>query len=410
MKNIFESTWVYLAHESQIPRPHDFFTTYIGRQPVIVNRDKDGNVGGFINACPHRGATVCRAQRGNQAVFVCPYHGWSFSSSGQSINIKDRAVGGYHDAFDQQDHGLARIPKLAAYRGFIFGSLNPDGPDLEEHLGGTRVFIDLMADQSPEGLEVLKGSSTYTHRGNWKMQTENGNDGYHLIPVHASYLKLLERRAQLRRDVVAGISGGDLAQESGTYDFGNGHTLLWAAAPRPQDRPLYERRQELAARVGELRADWMIGKIRNLLIYPNVFFMDQTSTQIRVIRPLAVDRTEVRIYCIAPVGESPRARERRIRQYEDFFNASGLATPDDLAEFEACHEGFQGRLVRWQPGYDRGMKRITFGPDAHARALGFTPATSSPRFDDEVLYHGQYRQWLKLMSRKTAPRGEAWHG
>lgn len=410
MKNIFEGAWVYLAHESQIPNPNDFFTTYIGRQPVIVNRDKDGQISCFINACPHRGATLCRTQRGNKAVFACPYHGWCFNANGESTSVKERAAGAYPDAFDKQDHGLTRISKLANYRGFIFGSLAPEVADLEEHLGGARVFIDLLADQSPQGLEVLKGSSTYTHLGNWKMQTENGDDGYHVNVVHLSYFKLLERRVQLGREEVAGIDAALLQQASGTYDFGNGHTLLWAAVSNPPDRPLYERRAELVARVGALRADWMIGRIRNLLIYPNVFLMDQVSTQIRVIRPLAVDKTEVRIYCFAPVGESARARERRIRQYEDFFNASGLATPDDVAEFEACHKGFQGRLVRWQQGYDRGTKRMILGPDSHAQTLGFTPYSSNSRLDDEVLYHGQYRQWLKLMSRNTAAEKEARHG
>lgn len=81
-----------------------------------------------------------------------------------------------------------------------------------------------------------------------------------------------------------------------------------------------------------------------------------------------------------------------------------------MAEFEACHKGFQGRLVRWQQGYDRGTKRMLLGPDSHAQTLGFTPYSSNSRLDDEVLYHGQYRQWLKLMSRNTAAGKEARHG
>src|ERR1043166_3435904 len=54
MKYIFEGTWVYLAHESQLPRPHDFYTTAIGRQPVLLMRDQAGELGCFINACAHR--------------------------------------------------------------------------------------------------------------------------------------------------------------------------------------------------------------------------------------------------------------------------------------------------------------------------------------------------------------------
>ncbi len=68
MQHIFEGSWLYLAHESQLARPHDFFTTRMGRQPVLLMRDKAGKLGAFINACPHRGATVCQIKRGNQRV------------------------------------------------------------------------------------------------------------------------------------------------------------------------------------------------------------------------------------------------------------------------------------------------------------------------------------------------------
>jgi len=67
--------------------------------------------------------------------------------------------------------------------------------------------------------------------------------------------------------------------------------------------------------------------------------MDQFSSQIRTYRPISVNKTEVTIYCIAPVGESAESGAHRIRQYEDFFNASGMATPDDLEEFRSCQLG-----------------------------------------------------------------------
>ena len=81
MKYIFEGTWVYLAHESQVARPHDFYTTTIGRQPVVLMRNQAGEIGGFLNACAHRGATVCLTKRGNQKILTCPYHGWSLKAS-----------------------------------------------------------------------------------------------------------------------------------------------------------------------------------------------------------------------------------------------------------------------------------------------------------------------------------------
>ncbi len=409
MKYIFEGSWIYLAHESQVPRPHDFFTTTIGRQPVILMRNQAGEVGGFLNTCPHRGATVCLTKRGNQKILTCPYHGWALNTSGVLVSVKDHATGAYPEAFERLDHGLTRVPRLASYRGFLFGSLNPAVPALETHLGEARPFIDMMVDQAPEGLEVLRGSADYTYGGNWKLQVENGVDGYHFDIVHRTFVGVIQRRMAAGKDAVRAIDVqrlGTPAVGNGCYDLGNGHTLLWTDYPNPQDRPLYERREEIAAQFGEVRARWMMERIRNLLLYPNVFFMDQTSTQLRVIHPLAVDKTRVSSYCIAPVGEGAAARAHRLRQYEDFFNASGVGTPDDLAAFEACQRGYQGRLVRWQQGYMRGTGRMVQGADAEAHAIGVQPYASSNDFRDETIYHGHYRQWLKLMSQgQSAAKG-----
>ena len=413
MKYIFEGGWIYLAHESQLSHPHDFYTTTIGRQPILLMRDQSGQIGGFINACSHRGATVCLAKRGNQKNLTCPYHGWVFNTRGELLSVKDHATGAYPESFERQDHGLARVPRLANYRGFIFGSMNPDVPELEAQLGEARVFIDMIADQAPQGWEVVKGSADYTYAGNWKLQVENGVDGYHFDIVHRTFLGVIQRRMTAGKDGVHAVDAqrlGTAKIANGGYDLGNGHTLLWTDYPNPQNRPNYDRRAEIATEFGETRARWMLERIRNLLVYPNIFFMDQVSTQLRVIHPLAVNKTKVSTYCIAPVGESAAARAHRLRQYEDFFNATGVGTPDDLAAFEACQRGYLGRLVRWQQGYVRGVQRMQLSADAEAGALGVRPYSSTNDFRDETVYHGQYRQWLKLMSRSQQAERNTSHG
>ncbi len=103
--------------------------------------------------------------------------------------------------------------------------------------------------------------------------------------------------------------------------------------------------------------------------------MDQFSTQIRVIRPIAVDKTEVTIWCFAPKGESDQARALRIRQYEDFFNVSGMGTPDDLEEFSACQRGYLGENLPWSD-LSRGALRWVDGADEHAQHAGFSPRLS----------------------------------
>ena len=122
------------------------------------------------------------------------------------------------------------------------------------------------------------------------------------------------------------------------------------------------------------------------------------STQIRVIRPLSVDKTEVTIYCFAPVGEERAARSKRLRQYEDFFNASGMATPDDLSEFNASHLGYKNhRIVRWSD-VSRGAAHEIDGPDERAIALGLKPLRSGVKLEDEGIVLPQHSRWVELMT------------
>jgi len=398
-KYIFQKIWVYLAHESQIAKPKQFITGWIGRQPIILNRNKKGEIQAFINACRHRGATLCRQAKGRTGLFVCPFHGWTYNENGELIAAKDEQTGGYPASFDKSELGLTRVPRVESYRGFIFASLNESAKPLKQWLGEASKLIDMMVDQYPEGLEVLKGTSTYTFDGNWKMQAENGVDGYHVTTVHWNYVSTVKHRAeiQLKGEKVKVMAAGDLDKtEGGYFDFGHGHTLLWGDWNNPEIRPIYSQRERLISEFGDVKANWMIGRLRNLLIYPNVFLMDQMSSQIRMFRPIDVDKTEVTIYCIAPIGEPAEDRRKRIRQFEDFFNASGMATPDDLSEFNACQIGAQGEASRWSD-MSRGAVHQVQGPNDFAREIDINPLSSGAKIEDEGIFVAQHRAWLELM-------------
>ena len=141
----------------------------------------------------------------------------------------------------------------------------------------------------------------------------------------------------------------------------------------------------------------MVRGSRNLCLYPNVYLMDQFSTQIRHLCPIAPNQTEVTIYCIAPKGESDEACAHRIRQYEDFFNASGMATPDDLEEFRACQLTFEATTAPWND-MSRGVNHWIDGPDEVASALGMDGVISSgAKNEDEGLYPVQHGYWLETM-------------
>ena len=404
MKYIFEGNWIYLAHESQVAKVNDYYTTKIGRQPVFITRNKEGELNAFINSCSHRGATLTRYKHGNKGTFTCPFHGWTFNNSGKLLKIKDPNDTGYPDSFNcNGSHDLKKVAKFASYRGFLFASLNADVLPLEEYLGESKKIIDMIADQSPDGLEVLRGSSSYVFEGNWKLQAENGADGYHVTATHWNYAATQgQRKEKDCGDTINAMSAGGWAKNGGGfYSFESGHLLLWTRWDNPEDRPLHQVRDELTSKFGEDRANWMISNSRNLCLYPNVYLMDQFSSQIRVFRPISADRTEVTIYCIAPKGEAADARAHRIRQYEDFFNASGMATPDDLEEFRACQEGFMGRSLEWND-MSRGAKHWIKGADSNAEKIGLKPLLSGAKPEDEGLFVVQHTYWLEQMRKALA--------
>ena len=87
MDKIFGGTWVFLAHESQIAEPNDFITTRLGRRPLILTRDGDGELHALLNRCAHRASTVCQDECGNTRNFQCSYHGWTYSNRGDLVNV-----------------------------------------------------------------------------------------------------------------------------------------------------------------------------------------------------------------------------------------------------------------------------------------------------------------------------------
>ena len=400
MERIFERSWVFLCHESQVPETGSYFSTEIGRQPVFVVRQKDGGLKTFINACSHRGAILTPVKQGKAAVMTCRFHGWAYSCDGRCIRIKNEAEGFSQEDFDREQFNLTEVARTESYRGFIFGSLTDDVPPIAEFLGAAAMWIDLLVEQSPEGLEIVPGSSTYVIRGNWKMQLENAVDGHHVSTVHRVFAATVRNREE--RDGTTGLAQTEGARITGTvpsgaYDLGNGHMSIWAQHTTPERRPVYRKKDWLEKNLPPEHVRWILERGRNLSVFPNVMIMDNPSTQIRTIRPISAERSEVTVYCIAPMGEDADARAARLRKFEDFYLTAGMATSDDMAALEDTQAGSWGRAARWND-FGRGMATMIDGPDDDAKALGFNPVSSSTSWENETLFFGFYRCWRDMMA------------
>ena len=247
-RNIFEANWVFLCHEAHIRKPGDFFATHIGRQPVFVVRKPDGTLGCYLNACGHRGATLVTARTGNATSFVCPYHGFCFDPAGKCTAVTAPKTGWSEAHFDMSEFDLTPIARLDSYRGFVFGSLAADVPDLRDHLGAAKALIDIFVAPAPQELEIVAGFSIYQTACNWKIMHENGPDAYHAPVVHNNFAQAINFRE--KREARSGVAKTDTGRltgriESASYDLGNGHTAFWHKRPDPEAFPIYAQKDEL---------------------------------------------------------------------------------------------------------------------------------------------------------------------
>jgi phenylpropionate dioxygenase-like ring-hydroxylating dioxygenase large terminal subunit len=184
MERIFARSWLFLCHESQIPEPGDFFQSVMGRDNVLVVRQRDGSIKAMLNTCAHRGNAVCRAEEGNARNFLCTYHGWSYGIDGRLNGVPGFKTF-YDGQLDKSRHGLAQVAQVANYKGFVFGTHDASAPPLEEFLGATgRLGLDQIAARGD--MVVVPGIQKFIIDCNWKIAVDNLFDWYHPQITHAS--------------------------------------------------------------------------------------------------------------------------------------------------------------------------------------------------------------------------------
>jgi len=190
LAQVFAKVWLFLGHESQIPEPGDYFTNYMGEDPVIVWRDPRGKVRVFLNTCRHRGMRICRTDFGTAKQFTCPFHGWTYSSEGKLVGVPFLEEAYFGD-LDRGKWGLFEVPHVQSYGGLLFANMDPDCMRLDEFLGDLCWYLDIYLSRALGSIQVLPGRQRYTCKTNWKIASENfAGDSYHLPYSHASLFRI----------------------------------------------------------------------------------------------------------------------------------------------------------------------------------------------------------------------------
>ncbi len=401
MERLWRSAWIYVGHDSQVPNTGDFLSVNIARQPLLLLRGSNGDLRVLLNRCAHKGARLVGANSGNCGRLLrCSYHGWTYTLDGtlRTVPIKS----GYADtrfADSEAAKGLTNIEHVANYRGFVFVRLSRSGASFEEYFGDSLSSIDNLADRSPVGrLEVAGPPLRYMHNSNWKMFIENLNDTMHPMVAHESSAGTAR---QLWKDQPADapkpmvieqflpfVSNYEFFDKMGVKIYDNGHSYTGVNfSIHSNYSAIPEYAAQMTAAYGAERAQAILGESRhNTVYYPSLTVKGAIQT-IRVVRPIAVDRTLIESFTLRLVG-APAALLARSATYNRVINSpTSVVGHDDLYCYRAIQEGLAADGNEWVSLHRNYSER-----EKESGLPGIYNGTS------EASMRGQFRAWLAAMT------------
>lgn len=339
MEQIFGRAWLFLCHESQLKKPGDFFEAPMGRDNVLVVRQKDGGLKAFLNTCMHRGNAVCRAEEGNTKVFMCTYHGWTYGLDGSLIGVPGLEQF-YKNSLDRSEYGLKAVAQLDTYKGFVFATMDPTAPPLPEFLGAAgRLGIELIAARGD--MEVVPGIQKFVINCNWKFTVDNLFDWYHPSITHMSAFnsgilpganpEMIDPSETIRPDGAATPDGTEMsipgggAVDSVTVLGEYGHAI---GGPKVTDRPgpfdnTWRERPEAREALGPV--GMIVGGHPN--IFPTAWIAVSVQLSLRV--PLSPSQTEIWWFTFVDKSSPPEAQQMQVFMANHVFGPAGVLEQED---------------------------------------------------------------------------------
>jgi phenylpropionate dioxygenase-like ring-hydroxylating dioxygenase large terminal subunit len=397
-ERLFARTWQYLGHDSQIPGSGDYYATTVAGRPLLMVRQADRSVRVLMNRCAHKGAKVVSATSGNTGRFFrCPYHAWAYNIDGSIRAIPLRA--GYQGTrLHECEAARGLVPVTSAvHRGFVFVRLSPTGLAFDAYFGPALAALDNLADRSPQSeLEITGPPVRSLMRCNWKMYLENVNDTMHPVTTHASAADAAQAlwsrqppdapKPMSMEQMLPFGSGYDFFERMGGRVFAHGHSILGTQASIHSGYAgLRGYEAALAQAHGAQRAGEVLAFApQNTILFPSVAVKSAPQT-LRVVRPLAADRTLVEIWVLRAKG-APAVLQQRTAMYNRLvFSPMSVVAHDDVQVFESIQRALAAPGNQWV-SLQRGCR---VGESGAAADVGGT---------DERLLRNQYRAWAAFMA------------
>lgn len=352
LERIFAKCWLYLGHESELPNPGDYVTRYMGEDSLIVARGHDGRVRAFLNSCMHRGTQICRADSGNARHFICPYHAWTYDTTGKLFAIPRREEL-YQGRLDFSKLSLPPVAQIDTYAGLIFGTWDAEAPSLEEYLGDAKWYLEMIFKRTPGGMEVLGPPQKWVVETNWKIGPINfSGDGQHIPHTHRGVvnLGLIGPPTAIHKQLMEGYQ----------ICMGNGHNgNIFLAPPGgpgyigfPEElHPLFE--STLSKQQSDLLHQLLdcVGTV-----FPNMSWnlpaadvehkMPVVFTNLRVWYPKGPNKIEIWNWYFADKEASQEWKEASLQTGLRSFGISGTFEQDDMEVWTSIVQATRGLMAR----------------------------------------------------------------
>jgi phenylpropionate dioxygenase-like ring-hydroxylating dioxygenase large terminal subunit len=397
MERIFARVWLYVGHESEIPNPGDFVVRNLAGESFLFIRGMDGYTRVLLNTCRHRGNRVCKLERGNAANFRCPYHGWVYDNTGAllSVPVMQEAYG---EVLDRNQWGLCPAPRFEEYSGLVFASLDPKAPPLDAYLGDMKWYLDLTANRSDAGLEVVGAARRWVIHANWKLPADNFvGDTLHFWNLHSSIAEI--------GDVHESAHG---VTPTYSVSMKNGHGVFLELQGMEAGRSLlflrgYPQSLEASLHRNLLPEQvWLLERAPAIggNIFPNLGYMDTVfsnfdgrmaaASSLRVWQPLGPDTTEISSWFLVEKDAPQEFKERSYSGYMRGFGAAGAFEQDDVDAWCAVTQASKGLMGRnLYQNLSRGLAPQKLDP-------GFPgPGEVSRGYFSDANWRAFYRSWLK---------------
>jgi choline monooxygenase len=179
LDEIFNHEWFCVGRTDEFANPGDYRTMTIGRDPVIVLRDREGVLRAMSNICRHRMAALLEGSGNLKGRISCPYHAWTYNLDGQLIGAAYM-----RDNFDKKQVCLPQF-QIEVWQGWVYVSLDANASPLAPRL---KVLSDRIANYSLSGYTTLFRAEEIWDT-NWKILVQNFMEGYHLFVAHAKTIE-----------------------------------------------------------------------------------------------------------------------------------------------------------------------------------------------------------------------------